>query len=254
MPEFIRSFQAGKMNKDLDERLVPQGQYRDALNLDLANSEGSNVGTLQNVKGNVELRGKISDIENGWQANYIEDLDNPVCIASIKNDIDEKIYWFIASDSVSAIAELDTTTGYIHPILVDTNNILNFSADYLITGVNIIDKFLFWTDDQTEPKRINIEKFKAGSCNFAAHTKIPEWNPDQDTYTAIDCGFVGAGQVNFTEEDIAVIKKSPLKAPALNIAASPFGNNVNGTGILPISFEAGTPAGTGTENFTFITF
>ena len=65
MPEFVHTFQNGKMNKDLDERLVPNGQYRDALNLDLANSEGSNVGTLQNVKGNVELRGKANDL-NGW--------------------------------------------------------------------------------------------------------------------------------------------------------------------------------------------
>ena len=252
MPEFIRSFQTGKMNKDLDERLVPQGQYRDALNLDLANSEGSNVGTLQNVKGNVELRGKISDTENGWQANYIEDLDNPVCIASIKNDINEKIYWFIASDNVSAIAELDTTTGYIHPILVDTNNILNFSTDYLITGVNIIDKFLFWTDDQTEPKRININKFKAGSCNFNTHTKIPEWNPGQDNYTEVNCGFGGSAEPNFTEDDITVIKKSPLKAPLLDVSASPFGNNINGTGITPVYTTAESPAGTGTGNFTFI--
>ncbi len=111
MPEFIRSFQAGKMNKDLDERLVPQGQYRDALNLDLANSEGSNVGTLQNVKGNVELRGKAVN-PDGWTSNYIDELDNPVCIGSVKNDINEKIYWFIASDNISAISELDTTTGF----------------------------------------------------------------------------------------------------------------------------------------------
>lgn len=251
MPEFIRSFQTGKMNKDLDERLVPQGQYRDALNLDLANSEGSNVGTLQNIKGNVELRGKAADI-NGWTTNYIDDLDNPICVGSIKNDINEKIYWFVASDNVSAIAELDTTTGFVRPVLVDTNGILNFSKDYLITGINIIDKFLFWTDDQSEPKRINIDKFKAGSCNWLTHTKIPEWNPDQDTYTPINCGFVGAGQDDFTEEDITVIKKSPLKAPTLNMAASPFGSNVNGTGILPITFLADDPAGTGTENFTFI--
>jgi hypothetical protein len=43
MPEFIHSFQRGRMNKDLDERLIPNGEYRDALNLDIANSEGSNV-------------------------------------------------------------------------------------------------------------------------------------------------------------------------------------------------------------------
>ena len=92
MPEFIHSFQRGRMNKDLDERLIPNGEYRDALNLDIANSEGSNVGTLQNVKGNVELRDKTST--DLWQDNYIEDLSNPVCIGSIRHDIKETIYWF----------------------------------------------------------------------------------------------------------------------------------------------------------------
>ena len=56
MGEFVRVFQSGKMNKDLDERLVPNGEYRDALNLDLANSDASDVGALQNIQGNTELR------------------------------------------------------------------------------------------------------------------------------------------------------------------------------------------------------
>ena len=34
-------FTSGKMNKDLDERLLPQGEYRDALNVNVANSNGS---------------------------------------------------------------------------------------------------------------------------------------------------------------------------------------------------------------------
>ena len=258
MPEFVHTFQNGKMNKDLDERLVPNGQYRDALNLDLANSEGSNVGTLQNVKGNVELRGKANDL-NGWQANYIEDLSNPVCIGSIKNDIDEKIYWFIASDSVSAIAELDTTTGYIHPILVDKNNILKFDEDYLITGINIIDKFIFWTDDQTEPKRININKFKAGSCDFNTHTKIPDYVPNDDVYVTVNCGSLSSYD-DFTEEDIVVIKKSPLTAPSLVLAATPFGTNpdgsqISGVGISPVNTQGDQPIPgetTGFENFTYI--
>jgi hypothetical protein len=252
MPEFIHSFQRGRMNKDLDERLIPNGEYRDALNLDIANSEGSNVGTLQNVKGNVELRDKTST--DLWQNNYIEDLSNPVCIGSIRHDIKETIYWFIASDNASVIAEYDQTSGLIKPVLVDKNGILNFSEQYLITGINILDKFLFWTDDQTEPKKINIEKFKRGSVDFDTHTKIPIWTPFNNDETVP--GYVQVTlpttQPDFTEEDITVIKKSPLTAPTLNIAASPFGNNVAGTGILPITFVAEDPAGTGTENFTFI--
>ena len=58
MAELIRTFTSGKMNKDLDERLVPNGEYRDALNLELASSDSSQVGTFQNIKGNLELRYK----------------------------------------------------------------------------------------------------------------------------------------------------------------------------------------------------
>jgi hypothetical protein len=39
----------------------------------------------------------------------------------------------------------------------DTNNIKN------ITGINIIDDMIFWTDNTSEPKKINIERSKIGS-------------------------------------------------------------------------------------------
>ena len=52
MPEMKRNFTKGKMNKDLDERLVPNGEYRDAMNVQVSTSEGSDVGTIQNVLGN----------------------------------------------------------------------------------------------------------------------------------------------------------------------------------------------------------
>lgn len=240
------------MNKDLDERLIPNGEYRDALNLDIANSDGSNVGTLQNVKGNVEIKSKEAD-DNGWQTNYISDLTNPVCVGSIRHDKDEKIYWFIASDEASVIAEYDQTNNFVKPVLVDKNSILNFSADYLITGINILDNFLTWTDDQTEPKKININKFKAGSTDFATHTVIPIWNPNTDTYTQ----YIPATQTRpaFVEEDTTTIKKSPLLAPTINAAASKFGEDVAGTGITPVITFADAPVSgntSGNENFTYI--
>ena len=55
MPEIKRQFGASKMNKDIDERLVPSGEYRDAQNVEINTSEGSNVGTVQTVKGNTKL-------------------------------------------------------------------------------------------------------------------------------------------------------------------------------------------------------
>ena len=35
MAELKRTFTEGRMNKDLDERLVPNGQYRDAWNVEI---------------------------------------------------------------------------------------------------------------------------------------------------------------------------------------------------------------------------
>ena len=59
MPEIKYNFTQGKMNKDLDERLVPNGQYRDAMNVQVATSEGSDVGTVQNILGNKRVEGII---------------------------------------------------------------------------------------------------------------------------------------------------------------------------------------------------
>jgi hypothetical protein len=49
MSEIKKQFTGGKMNKDVDERLVPTGEYRDAMNIQVSTSEGSDVGTIQNV-------------------------------------------------------------------------------------------------------------------------------------------------------------------------------------------------------------
>ena len=55
MPELKHNFLKGRMNKDLDERLVPDGEYRDALNIEVSTSEGANVGTVQTTMGNIGL-------------------------------------------------------------------------------------------------------------------------------------------------------------------------------------------------------
>ena len=59
MPELNNTFVKGRMNKDLDDRLVPQGEYRDALNIEVSTSESSDVGTVQNLKGNKNISNDI---------------------------------------------------------------------------------------------------------------------------------------------------------------------------------------------------
>ena len=55
MAEARNSFIKSKMNKDLDARLVPPGEYRDAQNVSVSKSEGADVGSLENILGNISL-------------------------------------------------------------------------------------------------------------------------------------------------------------------------------------------------------
>ena len=49
-----RNFVAGKMNKGLDERLLPNGQYIDAVNVRLGSTEVTEIGAVELAKGNEE--------------------------------------------------------------------------------------------------------------------------------------------------------------------------------------------------------
>ena len=238
MPELLHVFSAGKMNKDFDERLVPNGEYRDALNLEITDSDGANVGTLQNMRGNIELTNKYYNPSTGaftpWSTDYINSLTNPICIGKITDNTTEMIYWFIASGSVSAIVEYDQSKDLITPILVDTQGILKFSKDYLITGINIIEGILFFTDNQTEPKSLNINTFKAlNTPDFKTHTQI-------------------YGRP-FIESDITVIKKKPLNALTVIKDSSQRGGF--GTGVTPaiVTYPGSVIVlGNSTLNFTYI--
>ena len=55
MPELKNTFLKGRMNRDLDERLVPNGEYRLAENIEILTSETSGVGTVQVCMGNEQM-------------------------------------------------------------------------------------------------------------------------------------------------------------------------------------------------------
>ena len=55
MAKVVNNFIKGRMNKDLDDRLIPIGEYRNAINAQVSKSEGQNVGALENVLGNSEV-------------------------------------------------------------------------------------------------------------------------------------------------------------------------------------------------------
>ena len=75
MAEVKNSFLSAKMNKDLDDRLIPNGEYRDALNIQVGKSESSDIGTVQPIWGNA--------IPDGYP---IEEDDTVKCIGSFMDE------------------------------------------------------------------------------------------------------------------------------------------------------------------------
>lgn len=161
MADLNNTFIQGVMNKDLDERLVPQGQYRDALNITVETSEGSNVGAAQNSLGNT-LVGNLANVSG-------RDITDARCIGAVTYEAENKIYYFIAADYFDGIyeynADEDTTVRVLQCNKTNetTPSTLNFRKEYLITGVNHIigpngNNFLYWTDDYNPPRRVNIKR------------------------------------------------------------------------------------------------
>jgi hypothetical protein len=200
MPEIKNNFLKGKMNKDADERVLPPGEYKDALNIQVGVAENGDAGSLHNVLSN----NKISNLN----------ISGAKCIGSVADTQTEKIYWFIYGTTVDAIAEYDETTNTISPVIVDTTkNILKF-FNTQITALNVIEGYLIWSDNNSEPKSIDIESFKSGSTNFATTTTI------------IDDIL---GVRNIEEADITLIKKKPASAPTL--VTNTLGNTIQSNGI-----------------------
>ena len=162
MPEIKNNFLQGKMNKDLDERLIPNGQYRDAWNVEVSTAEDAGVGTVKNILGNKRIEDIIpSEFK---------------CIGSIADEKTNKLYWFVTTYEKDAIIEYDAENDIVSPVVVDLNAgnykaVLKFSGN-IITGINIIDNLLFWTDDRSDPKKINIDECKKGTPDFDTHTQL----------------------------------------------------------------------------------
>ena len=81
MPEIKNTFLKCRMNKDLDERLIPNGEYRDALNITVSTSEDSDVGAVQTLLSNV----RVEDI---IPADFM-------CVGSIADEKNNTLYWFV---------------------------------------------------------------------------------------------------------------------------------------------------------------
>ena len=187
--EIKNTFLKSKMNKDLDDRILPNGEYRDARNISVGRSEDNDVGALENIIGNNLVTG--TDIGNGLTIIGIE-ADNST----------DRLFVFLTDyedpDIANPTNAPSTSKHYIYSYnsisgdytLLVQGNFLNFSTTNRIVGVNLIENLLFWTDNRNQPRKINV--------NLAV---------------AFEAGTIAAGDDYYTaEHQISVAKYNPYQA------------------------------------------
>ena len=313
MAQIKHTFTTGRMNKDLDERLVPNGEYRDALNIQIRTTDGGAGGTVQNLQGN-ESKG-IAHLTTNLSGQKTK------CIGSVADERNNKGYFLFASPSihvplppissisgrqfyVDSIIEQDSDGSY-KPVVVDVFGIteatpggftsltnhttvpemsvtdasvyrvgmvvkayafgnasnivtegtkiakissntiyldrpqpsnlstadwfsfeapkaLEFNYESRITGINVIDDFLFYTDDISEPKKINIRRSKKGTTSPQNATTPTHTNLVLKSKSGVlqnESDYVGTIEP-VTKEHFTVIRKAPRTAPALKLKSS----------------------------------
>ena len=135
MSELKRIFSDAKMNKDMDERIVPNGQYRDANNIEIATSEGSGVGTVQSIlstekRSNIDQGLFLSTAYNAGVTNIMGPHKFSTCVASVAAPDKDKIYSFVSGGDKSTdntllalrkdyILQYDTVTKKSKYVFVD---------------------------------------------------------------------------------------------------------------------------------------
>jgi len=163
MAEVKNAFIKSKMNQDLDGRLLPSGEYREGVNIQVSKSEGPDVGALENVRGNqliadfrniannpnIDVIGQYTDVSNNIIYVFLTDYTDPSNVSQTY-DSGKNHYIFSYNVSTEDIVQLIGTT------TANQSNWLNFSKTNPIIGINVLENLLFWTDNRNQPRKLNI--------------------------------------------------------------------------------------------------
>ena len=153
MAEIKNTFLKGKMNQDLDSRLLPNGEYREAINLMISRSEGSTVGEFENVLGNTVIR-EIDGNTSVVIGHFVDETNNIVYL--LWTDFDSPSGVRATNSDNCGITQISLNAPYTPEILVE-GFFLNFNKSFPVTGINKVEDLLFWTDNNNQPRKINIQ-------------------------------------------------------------------------------------------------
>ena len=170
MAEIKNSFLRSKMNKDLDDRLIPNGEYRDAQNISVGKSEDDDIGALETVLGNIPL-------------TNLDDTSLK-CIGTFADESRKQIYVFYTDYIGTSLIPGETAQNYIYIFKPSDNTFtkivegkfLNFHKDFPISGINLLEELLFFTDDRNQPRKINITR-RLGYYTLENQISVAKYNP-----------------------------------------------------------------------------
>ena len=199
MAEVKNAFIKSKMNKDLDSRLLPSGEYRDGQNIQVSKSEGEDVGALENALGNVPAitTSGVNDVDNvdfsvlsGLATGTLSsigvyaDTNSSNIFVFLTNFTEPTTSYPLTTYSTTAknyIYSYNTLSSGVSKLV--EGNFLNFSTTNPIFGVNLLENLLFWTDNRNQPRVININLTDLGSYYTSEDLiTVSKYNP----YQAID--------------------------------------------------------------------
>jgi hypothetical protein len=173
MAEVKNSFLKSRMNQDLDDRLIPNGEYRYASNISVGKSEADDIGALENVLGNEKLPLTVYSSESGIE-----------CIGSFMDNQNNRIYQFLTDYEDTGDSE-PTDANFMQITVYDLGSTLSYSVlvsgvflnfaknkEFKITGVNLIEGLLFWTDNRNQPRKINIQRALDNPNYYTNETQI----------------------------------------------------------------------------------
>ena len=149
----------GVMDQDSALWAIAPQNYRYALNL--INIYNQQRGSHTNIVSNVEVIN--SDLKTGINkcVGTFEDIKGGSVIFAVYNSLGYH-GWFryyqnkagYPNGTVETIYQVRSPSSYTEY----EPNPLDFDPDYLITGINLVDDLLFWTDKHSSPKMMNIAR------------------------------------------------------------------------------------------------
>ena len=223
----------GGLDRDSDLRFVKNGDYRDALNVNVfSTEEDGEVGVVSNMKGAEEILRYTGVNYFGSEHEVIGAIEDPSF---------DRIIFFVAyigvgetsSSEEDCIVEYNLKTNECYTLV--RGNDLNFNSKYRINDAHIIghkedfspEGILYFTDNYNPPRRINISEEKLNSANGTLAEIVPS-SGGKKKYRELNTGFEFDG-VNPTlmgfsglglslDERINAARITPLVKPGVTLS------------------------------------